>query len=205
VLTAATAGAELAHVTVRPVSTAPLASFSVAVACAVPPTTSDDADNATLTLATGTGDTVSPSDPLTPSLVAVMTTAPAATAVTSPLAETIATAVLDEVQPTVRPLRTFPDASFNVMVICNVSPTVNDVELAVRVTVATGAGAGAATVTVAAPLCPSMVAITDADPAFTAVTVPVAETVATSGLALDHVTVRPVRMLPAASRRVAVA
>jgi hypothetical protein len=79
------------------------------------------------------------------------------------------------------------------------------VALAASDTVATGAGAGAVTVTVPAPVCPSLVATTEADPALTAVTIPVAETVATTGFALDHVTVRPVRIAPAASRSVAVA
>lgn len=72
-------------------------------------------------------------------------------------------------------------------------------------TLATGLGVGATTVNVAAPVCPSLVAMTEAVPGATAVTRPAAVTVATSGLALDHVTVRPVRTLPAASRSVAVA
>src|SRR5512138_283864 len=45
----------------------------------------------------------------------------------------------------------------------------------------------------------------DAEPALIALTTPVDETVATPVFALDHVMVRPVSTLPAASRRTAVA
>ena len=79
------------------------------------------------------------------------------------------------------------------------------VEVADRVTVATAAGAGAAIVAVAAPVCPSLAAMIDAEPDATAVICPVELTVATSGFALDHVTDLPVSTLPAASRSVAVA
>src|SRR2546425_3536792 len=54
------------------------------------------------------------------------------------------------------------------------------------------------------PLWPSLVAVIVAEPATFAVTSPVPVTVATGVLVLAHVTVRPVRMLPVASRRVAV-
>ena len=65
------------------------------------------------------------------------------------------------------------------------------------------AGSGA-TVIVAVPLIPSTVAVMVAVPAATAETVPVAETVATAGVLLLHVTARPVSDAPAASRAVAV-
>jgi len=81
----------------------------------------------------------------------------------------------------------------------------SEVEAAASDTVATGAGGGAATVTVAALVLPSLVATIDAEPAATAVTNPEADTVATSGLALDQMIVRPVRTFPAASTSVAVA
>src|SRR2546428_10994194 len=55
----------------------------------------------------------------------------------------------------------------------------------------------------AVPLWPSLVAVIVAEPATFALTSPVPVTVATGVLLLAHVTERPVRMLPLASRRVA--
>src|SRR5438552_16078281 len=55
----------------------------------------------------------------------------------------------------------------------------------------------------AVPLWPSLVAVIVAEPATLPVTSPVPVTVATDVLLLAHVTERPVRMLPLASRRVA--
>src|SRR2546427_3157243 len=55
----------------------------------------------------------------------------------------------------------------------------------------------------AVPLWPSLVAVIVAEPATFPVTSPVPVTVATGVLLLAHVTVRPVRMVPLASRRVA--
>jgi hypothetical protein len=135
----------------------------------------------------------------------VIVAEPGATAVASPVADTVTADGFDDVHPIVRPVKTFPDASFRVTAICAVSPTSSDVRGVVSVTVATGAGAGATIVTVAAPLWPSLVPMIDAVPAATAVTRPVGETAATSGLALDHATPRPVRIFPEASRSVAVA
>src|SRR6266550_1627267 len=60
------------------------------------------------------------------------------------------------------------------------------------------------TVMAAVPLCPSLVAVIVAGPAAKAVTRPLLLTVATEVLELVQVTVRPVRMLPLASRSVAV-
>src|SRR2546426_894315 len=56
----------------------------------------------------------------------------------------------------------------------------------------------------AVPLWPSLVAVIVAEPATFALTSPVPVTVATGVLLLAHVTERPVRMVPLASRRVAV-
>src|SRR5262245_4142000 len=64
---------------------------------------------------------------------------------------------------------------------------------------------GAETLIDALPLRPSLVAVICAVPATKVVTTPVLETVATLGAELVHAMVRPVRMLPAASRNVAVA
>jgi len=55
----------------------------------------------------------------------------------------------------------------------------------------------------AVPLWPSLVAVIVAEPATFALTSPVPVTVATAVLLLAHVTERPVRMVPLASRRVA--
>src|SRR5207245_8397403 len=64
---------------------------------------------------------------------------------------------------------------------------------------------GAVTVTAAVPLRPSLVAvIVTGPPAATPVTSPLASTVATAGVPLAHVTVRPVSGLPLASCGVAV-
>jgi len=70
----------------------------------------------TVTEATGTLVTVMADVPLCPSLVAVIVAEPAATPVTKPLAETVATAALLVAQVTVRPLRAVPFASFGVAV-----------------------------------------------------------------------------------------
>src|SRR5206468_8855072 len=61
-----------------------------------------------------------------------------------------------------------------------------------------------ATVIAAERLCSSLLAVIVAMPAAMPETTPVAETVATAGASLDQVTARPLRMLPAASRVVAV-
>jgi hypothetical protein len=65
-------------------------------------------------------------------------------------------------------------------------------------------GAGAVTVIAALPLCPSLAAVIVAEPATCPVTSPPVLTVATLGLLLAHVTVRPVSGLPFASLGVAV-
>src|SRR2546428_11148487 len=66
-----------------------------------------------------------------------------------------------------------------------------------------GGGAGV-TVTVAVPFLPSLVAVIVAVPAATPVTSPLPFTVATAGLSLAHVTVRPASGVPLASSGVAV-
>jgi len=90
------------HVIVRPVSTLLDASRSVALAWALCPTLIVLGESATLTLATGTCDTVIVDEPVFVSLVAVIVAVPmvAAAAVTKPLADTVATAVLLEDQRT---------------------------------------------------------------------------------------------------------
>src|SRR2546421_709060 len=102
-VTAAIALALLDHVTTRPLSAPPLASFGVAVSCTDPPAGRLAEGGLTTTEATGTGITVMVEVALFPSLVAVMVVEPAATPVTSPLLLTVATAeaLLDHV--TTRP------------------------------------------------------------------------------------------------------
>src|SRR5205807_155899 len=114
--TVATAAVPVAQVTTRPLSAVPCASFGVAVSCVVAPTGRPAAAGLTVTEATGTLVTVMADVPLCPSLVAVIVAEPAATPVTNPLAETVATAALLVTQVTARPLRAVPFASFGVAV-----------------------------------------------------------------------------------------
>jgi hypothetical protein len=145
--------------------------------------------------------TVTVAVPLCPSLVAVIVAVPAATPVTSPLPLTVATADALVAQVTTRPVSAFPTESRGVAVSCTVAPTPTLAVAGLTVTVATGIWL---TVTVAVPLFPSLVAVIVTLPAATAVTNPLPLTVATAVLPLAHVTVRPVRALPAESRGVAV-
>src|ERR1043165_4391251 len=105
---------------------------------------------ATVTEATGTAFTVMVADALLPSLVAVIVAEPAATAVTSPVADTEATplALLDQL--TTRPVRTLFAESFVVAESCCVAPIRSVAELGETVTEATGT---TVTVSVAVPLC----------------------------------------------------
>src|ERR1051325_5794720 len=114
------------------------------------------------------------------------------TAVTVMVADTEATpvALLDQV--TTRPVRTLFAESLVVAESCCVAPIRSVAELGATVTVG-----------VAVPLCPSLVAVIVAEPAATAVTIPLAETVATAAALLDHVMSRPLNGLPDASRGVA--
>src|SRR6184192_802118 len=147
------------------------------------------------------GVTVIADVPLRPSLVAVIVTGPpAATPLTSPLPFTLAIALLLDCQVTTRPVNGLPFASLGVAVSCTVLPTATPAVAGVTVTDATGTGV---TVMAAVPFWPSLVAVIVAEPATLPVTSPVPVTVATDVLLLAHVTERPVRMLPLASRRVA--
>jgi hypothetical protein len=86
VLTVAAAVLLELHVTVRPESMAPLASFVTADSCRVgviPRTRFTDA-GLTATVVTGAGVTVRVAAPVTPSLVATILAVPVATAVTTP-------------------------------------------------------------------------------------------------------------------------
>ena len=104
------------HATVRPVSTLPSESLSVAVIVVVCPTTTLAPGGPTVTELTGAGDTVMVAVPVLPSLVAVIVAVPAETPVTTPELETVAMAPLLVVQTTVRFVRVFPPPSFSVAV-----------------------------------------------------------------------------------------
>ena len=118
---------------------------------------------------------------------------PAPTAVTSPVADTVAAAALDELHVMTRPVNTLPSEAFVTAVSCTVSPTFIEGDDGVTVTELTGGGF---TVTDAVPVLPSDVAVIVADPALTAVTSPVADTVAVEALDELQLTGRPVRTLP---------
>jgi len=106
----------------RPVSTAPVESFVVAVSCSVCPTVTEPGLGETVTVATGTRFTVTADVPLLPSLVAVIVTDPAATPRTRPLALTVANAALLVDHVTTRPVRVAPVESFMVAVSWTVCP-----------------------------------------------------------------------------------
>src|SRR5437867_1675036 len=150
--TVATAEALDTQVTDRPESTLPAESFSVVVSCTVAPTSTMAVAGLITTDATGTLATLIAADPLFPSLVAVIVADPAATPVTSPLADTVATAAFPLVHGTAPPARMFPAASSSVAVSCTVPPTYTFGTVGLTVTDATGT---VDTVSAAVPLCPS--------------------------------------------------
>ena len=122
-LTEATAALLVAHVTVRPLSGLPFASFGVAASCAVWPTITLADAGLTDTDATGTTVTVIATALLCPSHATVTVATPAATPVTSPLPFTVATPRLVEAHVTTRPLNGLPPTSCGVAVSCTVCPT----------------------------------------------------------------------------------
>ena len=138
--TVATAALPLLQATVRPVSALPAASRIVAVNVTVSPTPMDAALGATVTKATGGGVTVMAAVPDFPSLVAVIVADPAATPVTNPVPETLATASLPLVQPIVRPVSAAPPGLFTVAASCTVDPAASDAALGVTSTDATDTG-----------------------------------------------------------------
>ncbi len=149
----------------------------------------------------GHGGTVSTAVPDLVSDVAVIVALPAPIAVTTPVALTVATAVLELVQVTTRPVSTLLEASRATAVACVLSPIATVGAANVTVTVATGS---AVTEMSAVPLWPSLVAVIVAVPTASDVTRPLAFTVATAVLELLHVTARPVSTLFDASRVTAV-
>src|SRR5436190_499229 len=134
--------------------------------------------------------------PLCPSLVAVIVAEPATLPVTSPLALTVATAVLLLDHAIVRPDSGFPLASFGVAVSCTVLPSFTLAGDGLTVTEATGTGV---TVIADVPLLPSDVAVIVAEPATTPLTSPLPFTVVTEVLLLYQVTHWPDSGFPLAS------
>src|SRR2546425_872066 len=157
-LTVTTAVLLLAHITVRPVSGLPPASFGVAVSCTVKPTWTLGAAGLTVTDATGTCTTVMAALPLCPSLVAVIVAAPAA-----------APCWFFCAHATTRPLSGLPSASCGVAGSCTVVPAAT---LAAAGLTDTRAAATCPTVTAAAPVCPSLIPMIVAAPMATPVPMP---------------------------------
>jgi len=155
----------------------------------------------TVTVATGSRTLIACVVAVADSLVAVIVAVPTPTAVTVvvPLVElagfTISTLSSLENQLTVRPVSTAPAASRNVATSCCVPPLTIGVVGAEIVTVVTGA----ITVMADVPLFVPLVAVTVAVPGPTAVTKPLASTVATASPLELHVIDRPVSSLPFAS------
>src|SRR5215831_9292470 len=180
----------------------PSSSFAVASSLSLPQSEMSPAPTKT-TVPLVPPETVIAEVPLFPSEVAVIVADPAAPPVTRPVPFTGAmlVALLDQVM--VRPVSTFPPASFVVAVSWIVDPTATDALAGLTVTVATGGGADAVTVIDAVPLLPSLVAVIVAVPAATPVTSPPLLTVAVPVAPLDQVMLRPVRTLPFASLVVA--
>jgi len=113
-----TAGLLDPQLTVRPVRALPPASFGTAVSCCVCPSNTGVTGAESANDITGTGTTVSGRLPVLPSLVAMMLALPAETAVTIPLAATVATPRLSDDQATTRPDNTLLLTSRVVAVAC---------------------------------------------------------------------------------------
>jgi hypothetical protein len=197
-------GALDVHVTVRPANTFPPASFVTAVSVVLPPTSKVALVGVTETDATGTADTVTAVVPLLPSHVAVMFAVPIATAVTSPLLDTVATVGALDVQVIVRPDSVAPFASRTVAEMVVVPPTIRVALVGFTATDATGIGVVDVTTTCATPVLPSAVALIVVVPGAIAVTRPSVLTSAIVGSADFHVIGRPPSTLPFASVAIAV-
>ncbi len=136
-----------------------------------------------------------------PSTVAVIVATPADIPVTTPLVETVATETFEEEKTAERPERVLPAASRDVTETVALPPTKSCAVDGLTETLATGT---CCTVMLTDALLPSLVALIEAAPGATAVTSPVALTVALVASVLDHATVRPISVFPAPSRAVAV-
>jgi hypothetical protein len=175
----------MVHVTARSVTTTPRVSLTVAVSCALLPTTT--LTGATATLATGALATVTVADPLTPSTVAEILAEPRPTAVSAP-PKTVTTCVLSLDQIAVLSGSTVPFASSALAARCCVWPVSIEIELGVTITLLTAPGE---MVNCEVPLFPSAVAVIVAVPIAFAVTSPFASTVTTSALLVVQTIARP--------------
>lgn len=206
--TVATPGWLVLQVIVRPVRVLLLASRVVAESCVVPPTCKLAVAGLTETEATGTGDgaaTLSELDPVFPSLVAEIVAVPLASALTSPVAEIVATFEFELDQLIVRPTITVPVESSSVALACAVWPIATADGFTDTVTVAIGVGGGGVTAIVACPLIPSLSALTTAVPGATAETIPESLTLAMDALDENQLIRRPVSGVPFASFTTALA
>ena len=146
-------------------------------------------------IAAGKADTITVAVPFTPSTVAVIVALPTATAVTSPVELTVATAGFAEDQLTERPVNVAPDASRADAVRDCVPPTDKpsaggDTSTAATDTAVTVTVTIAVSVAAAYPEAAGAVAVTViiAVPAATAVMTPELDTVATLGAVVPYVT-----------------
>ena len=199
--TVATAGFELVHTIVRPVSTLFAASRAVAVAWVVPRTMMDVSVRATPTVAIGTGTTVTTAVPTTPSTVALITALPGAMARTRPVLETMAAVLFPERHSTARPVSTPPALSRTVTARSPVSPAMIETlagDTSTRIT------AGDRTVMVAVANRPSDAANTRPVPGARPTTVPSGAAMKTLGAPEVHVTGRCDSVPPPASSTAAV-
>ena len=120
-------------------------------------------------------------------MVAVIVATPGLMAVTAPAPPTVATAVLLEPQATGRPVTTLPWASTAAAVSWRFWVIRREPLGGVMLTAATGPGV---TVAIDDPDFPSAVAVIMANPGWTPVTTPLAETVATAASELAQLTGR---------------
>jgi hypothetical protein len=202
-LTVSAAGLLETQLTVRPERALVLPSFGTAVSTCVTPTTIGVVGDERLTVATGINATVIADIPIFVSLVAVTVVAPDPAAVTRPFASTVAAAGLLELHITVRPVSTFPFASFVAAVSCcvGITPITRLALAGVTVTVATGTGfTEIKTVEVFAPADALIVA----GPGLSAASTPVEVIDAIVGSELDQLTTRFERTRPSPEVSVAV-
>lgn len=113
--TVATEALLVVHVTVRSIAIVPSVSVMNGVNVPVSPTVSASADGS-WTNPTGTRDTVTATVAVCPSDVTVIVAVPAATPVTTPLLDAVATPLLLELKVTTRPVSGVPFTSFTVTV-----------------------------------------------------------------------------------------
>jgi hypothetical protein len=96
------------HATYRPLKAFPVASSATAVAWVVAPTASELDASVVITEATGTGTTVRDASPVSVPEAARMITVPGATAVTTPVDETVAIVGSSDVHATETPVIGLP-------------------------------------------------------------------------------------------------